>query len=367
MVFVFWQGIISIHQKAFLEALAIQPAASKVLLVVAEAITPYRKDMGWEVPKINGVEVITAPAKNDITQLVTTYKDAVHIIGGIRVGDMLSTALDECIRLKCKLGIMTEPYNKEGIKGLLRSYKYSFYKLRYARHIQFVLAIGRQGVNQFIDHGFNGEKVFPWAYFISLPQAAPHIESATDIRRIIYAGRIEENKGIYRFTEELINTGAKNYAFDIYGTGPDEQKLKQLITTNNLAGQIKCHPFLPHDELLEKYAEYDWVVLPSSGKDGWGVIVSEGLLNGLKAICSNICGVSWVVTDGYNGVVFDWAAQGSCTKAIDAMLRDKKFADADTISNWANDTISGEAGAKYFIKIMDKVYAGKQRPGIPWL
>ncbi len=365
MTFVFWQGIISIHQKSFLEAVAAQPGAGKVMLVVEQSISAYRKNMGWEVPEFTNVTVVLSPSLQQVEEIVSSNKEAVHIIGGIRVGAMLSAAFDACIRLNCKVGVMTEPYNDAGIKGLLRTMKYRYYKMKYFRHIQFVLAIGRQGVQQYTNLGYDQKRLFPWAYFISVPVATRE-NTPSDQQRIIYAGRLEEAKGIGRFLEELVRSGNTNYTFDLYGTGAEEARMKQLVTEKGLEERIHFHQFLKHDELLKKYAQYDWVVLPSVAKDGWGVIVSEGLLNGMKAICSSICGASRVITNGKNGVVFDWSEAESCKTAIATMLDSSSFSGTYEIKTWANKGISAEAGATYFMKIVDNIYSGKLRPGMPW-
>jgi glycosyltransferase involved in cell wall biosynthesis len=361
----FWQGIISIHQKTFLEALAKQPTVGKVTLVVEQDITPYRKSMGWDVPQIEGIAVIVAPSIEKVKKIVAENKNATHIFGGIRVGKMLTAAFEACIKHKCRLGIMSEPYNAAGIKGMLRTIKYHFYRSRYSKHIQFILAIGKQGIMQYNLLGYPSAKIYPWAYFINI-SPTENTAGAGAPRRIIYAGRLEEAKGIYRFVEELTKTGSGNYIFDLYGEGPDEQKIKQLITDKNLTGQIRVHPFLKHGELVTKYASYDWVVLPSAGKDGWGVIISEGLLHGLKAICSSMAGVSLVIKGNFNGLVFDWDKPGSCADAINEMLVSSAFADGRTIGAWAQQTISADAGAVYFTQILGSIYNNKPKPPAPW-
>ena len=185
-------------------------------------------------------------------------------------------------------------------------------------------------------------------------------------KRIIYAGRIEEGKGISRFVAELAAVKDKKYRLDIYGDGPEGESLKKFVADNELIEKIRFYPFLKYDELVTKYINYDWVVLPSTKKDGWGVIVSEGLLNGLKGICSNICGVSWAIKSNFNGVVFSWAEEGSCRKAIEELLNDSKFAGPEAIKDWAKKSISAEAGAEYYLKIIDSTYNGKSKPPIPW-
>lgn len=365
MVLIFWQGIISIHQKTFLEALSKQPSVSKVLLVVEHDITPYRKNMGWEVPVVEQVEIIRSPSKEGIARIFSTYKDAVHVLGGVRVGKMMTMAYDECVKQNGKMGSLSESYDRSGIKGKLRQLKYFYYKQLYYKHIDFFLAVGKAGVNTYTGLGFDPKRVFPWAYFVSvkIPDVKPEI---AEEKRIIYAGRIEEGKGISRFVEQLATVKGKKYRLDIYGGGPEEESLKRYVTDNNLADKIHFYPFLKYDELVTKYIHYDWVVLPSTKKDGWGVIVSEGLLNGLKAICSNICGVSWAIKSNFNGVVFSWVEEGSCRRSIDELLDDKNFASRDTIKAWAQKAISAEAGAEYYLKIIDSVYNGKAKPDVPW-
>lgn len=366
MVLIFWQGIISIHQKTFLEALVRQPSVSKVLMVVETDITPYRKNMGWEVPQIDGVPIIVAPSRQQVAEIFDTNKGAVHILGGIRVGHLMTMAFEEGAKRKAKMGSLSEPYDKSGFKGTLRELKYRYYKLRYFKHIDFFLAVGKAGVKTYTSLGFNPDRVFPWAYFVSVP-AGQNARSGGGIKRIIYAGRLDANKGVARFVAELAKEKDAIYQFDIYGSGPDEETLKKIVAENGLADRINFYPFLKYDELIQQYAKYDWVVLPSVCKDGWGVIISEGLLNGLKAICSNICGVSWAIKEHFNGVVFDWSQPGSCSEAITAMLNhDDDFADSATIKNWAGNAVSAEAGAKYYLRILDSVYDNKRKPSVPW-
>ena len=366
MDLVFWQGIISIHQKTFLEALAKSDRVGTVVLVVETDISPYRESMGWEVRRIERVEIIMAPNREKIQEILTTHNTAIHVMSGIRGSRMMAVAMRIGAKQKVKMGAMSEPYDRRGLKGRLRDLKYWYFGQLFYRYFNFLLAIGKEGMYVYSRLGFDKKKLFPWAYFVSIP--VPEKIPATDNKqRIIYAGRIESGKGILQFVTELAQTKAQNYVMDIYGSGPDEEKLKQLVADNQLEKQILFHPFLKYKEMLQQYARYDWVVLPSSRKDGWGVIISEGLLNGLKGICSNICGVSWAIADGCNGVTFDWSKEGDCRRAIENMLSGQQFADVGNIQSWAQKALTGEAGADYFLRIMDNVYAAAERPIAPWL
>jgi glycosyltransferase involved in cell wall biosynthesis len=265
------------------------------------------------------------------------------------------------------MGSLSEPYNKDGWKGKLRTLKYLYLRYRYFKHIRFFLAVGREGVATYTGLGFDERYVFPWAYFINVP-AVPKVPAAQpEKKRIIFGGRLEPGKGIYRFITELAKFDRNKYALDIFGSGPDEAAIKQFVAAQGLEDTIKFQPFMPYNDMVQQYSRYDWVVLPSTAKDGWGVVVSEGMLNGLKAICSSICGVSWAVKDNFNGVVIDWNNPGSCHTAIEKMLNGNNFANTTAISNWAKTAISADAGAAYYLEIIDATFNGKPKPTAPWI
>ena len=217
MVLILWQGIISIHQKTFLEALAKQPSVSKVLMVVEQEITPYRKNMGWEVPVIDNVEIIRSPSESDVRKIFSDYKNAVHILGGIRVGKMMTMAFDAGAAAGAKMGSVSEPFNKSGLKGKLRTLKYIYFRYRYFKHINFFLAVGKEGVAQYTGLGFNPRYIYPWAYFINVPTTPAHINPRQTKRRIIFGGRLEPGKGIYQFVIELAKFDKSTYSLDIFG------------------------------------------------------------------------------------------------------------------------------------------------------
>lgn len=366
MELIFWQGIISIHQQSFLEEVAKLPDIKSVTLVVAQTISDYRKNMGWDVPEVAGVDLIVAPDNTKIDELIANRPDAVHIMGGIKVGEMLNYAFDKCVSNHRRIGIMTEPYNADGIKGKLRSLKYKYQIGRYGKHIDFVLAIGNEGMSQYKQLGYDISKLFAWAYFINVTKYKTEDNATDEVIRYFYSGRLEGAKGILKFLNALLSNANQNYRFTICGSGPDEQLMKEAIDKAGANDRITIQSFMPHKELLKLYKDADWVVLPSAGKDGWGVIVSEGLLNGCKAICSVRCGASAVVRDGWNGVTFSWETPDEVNKAIEQSMNTSTFAGYKELSEWASKTLSAAAGAKYLSTILSHIYANGAVPITPW-
>jgi len=364
--FLFWQNMISIHQKDFLEALVAQQGVDTIILVVQQDISPERKKMGWDVPQLKGIEVVVAPTNAQIDELIAKHTQGVHVFSGFNVGPVNTYAMKQCINAKRKIAIMSEPYNFAGSKGRIKKIKFKLDALRYKKHLSFILAIGDEGVKQFTAAGFGTDRVFPWAYFINMPPQYQVKRQTTSKCKIMYAGRLEEAKGIYRFATTLL-THNDDYELHLFGEGPDKEKIEQAYAAANAADKLKFTPFLKYEDLLLQYGAYDWLVLPSTQKDGWGAVVSEGLLNGLKVICSTRCGAGTVIKEGWNGVRFNWDIPGNCDKAIEQMLQKKSFAEPQQLIGWASKALVGDAGASYFISISKYSSGQGARPQAPWL
>jgi glycosyltransferase involved in cell wall biosynthesis len=71
-------------------------------------------------------------------------------------------------------------------------------------------------------------------------------------------------------------------SLDIYGTGPEETRLKKLAAKYD--DVIKFYPPVPIDEVRRLMREHDIYVLASNAYEGWGAVVSEALEEGMKVI-----------------------------------------------------------------------------------
>ena len=71
-------------------------------------------------------------------------------------------------------------------------------------------------------------------------------------------------------------------SLDIYGTGPEESRLKKLATKYGEC--IKFYPSVPIDAVRKLMREHDVYVLASNAYEGWGAVVSEALEEGMKVI-----------------------------------------------------------------------------------
>lgn len=106
--------------------------------------------------------------------------------------------------------------------------------------------------------------------------------------RVLWVGRLLKIKRvdtIIRAVGELSRTRSNSnlqLQLDIYGTGPEEDRLKKLSA--NYGDIINFYPPVPIDEVRKLMREHDIYVLASNAYEGWGAVVSEALEEGMMAI-----------------------------------------------------------------------------------
>lgn len=111
--------------------------------------------------------------------------------------------------------------------------------------------------------------------------------------RIVFVGRIEENKGVLDIGEmarKLEQQLPGRVSFDICGDGPALQELRRLIKKHQLEGVITLHGRLKRDALLAIYSASHAAIVPtrSTFTEGMPQVCAEAALSGLPIIASAV-------------------------------------------------------------------------------
>ncbi|PUZ26248.1 hypothetical protein DCC81_18665 [Chitinophaga parva] len=361
MQVVFWQGIVSPHQSAFLTALA-KESGWQIVLMADKAMSDERARMGWQLPDMQGVAVITGPSEVQVQQ---QFADAqtVHIFSGINYSPVSSKALQLAVRRKARIGIMAEPYDWLGWRGQLRHLRGVWQRMRYNAHVSFILAIGNKGYELFHKAAWPDHKIFEWGYFIVPVEAAVQVEMPPF--RILFTGSLITRKGVDLLIHALGRLKNQHFELDIVGQGPVKPLLEQLVEQYQLQDRVRFYDFMDNQEAQQFLASHDLFVLPSR-RDGWGAVVNEALMQGTPVICSNHCGAS-VLINNSNGAVFQ-SENIEELAALIAMQIDKgkiDMARRNALRSWAG-RISGTAAAQYFRELIAHVTNGGKQPVAPW-
>jgi glycosyltransferase involved in cell wall biosynthesis len=356
MTFIFWQNALCILHSAFLRNLA---ETHKVILVSEVKMDPMRINQGFYIPDYGKVQMIVSPDENTITDLLKL--DAIHIISGVQAFKLPSTAFKIAVKKNLITGIFSEPFNWMGIKGKLRFIKYWLFRVRYSKHIRFILTTGKRGRWCFESVGFKKSIIYDWAYFTETHTVAIH-ENQNKELKLLFIGSIDARKNILRLISVCKKLGCIDN-LNIIGTGPLENELQQAIknTKCNYMGKV------PNQEIHKIIAESDVLILPSI-YDGWGAVVNEALMCGTPVIASNNCGSS-ILLQGVRGRVFS-IEKDNFEEILQGFLAVLPYDinKRKEIKNWALQNISGERAAKYFDAIIQHVLKKtSQRPVTTWL
>ncbi|WP_297791939.1 glycosyltransferase family 4 protein [uncultured Marinobacter sp.] len=347
---------------------ALADAGHNVTFVAQNEISADRVAQGWTVPDLGGAQLKFAPTKAAVKSIVAgAPAEAIHICQGIRSNGLVSVAQKSLRKLGRKQLVVMETVDDQGWQGAIKRLIYRFLFFRFGRYLSGVLASGISTRNWLIKRGVASHKVFPFAYFLPETETRPttHKHSAPDRYRILFVGQFIELKRLDILITAISRLDSKKVELAVVGSGPLEDQLK-LLAEDALPGRVDWVGGLPMDEVRAQMVLADCLVLPSR-HDGWGAVVSEALMSGTPAICSDACGAAVVAkASGYGGV-FKSGRVDDLVTLLDARVGGGRLSDqqCDELAEWAR-CLAGPAGAEYLKGILEAIETSAPAPKPPW-
>lgn len=128
-------------------------------------------------------------------------------------------------------------------------------------------------------------------------------ESSNDVKDyVLYFGRLSKEKGVPTLIKAMKNIDKK---LIVLGTGPIEEKLKELVKSEGLEDKVSLLGFKTGKELEDYVAQAKVVVLPSEWYENGPYSAMEALAKGKPLIVSNLGGLPELVDDGKNGFIYE--------------------------------------------------------------
>ena len=127
--------------------------------------------------------------------------------------------------------------------------------------------------------------------------------TSSDVLRILSVGREHWVKGYPVALDAMTILKQMGVAFHYtIVAGGDKEELIYAISDLGLANEVTLIDNLPHEKVLEQYANADLFLLPSH-EEGIANVVLEAMALGTLVISTNCGGMSEVVVDGVNGLI----------------------------------------------------------------
>ncbi len=363
----FWQLIISPHMANLAKSLT--ELGHSVTFVAEREMSVDRAAQGWAVPDVGTSKIVLAPDQEQAVSLAKAAPpEAIHICQGVRANGVVGPVQQVLKDLGRRQFVNMETVDDSGWQGFIKRavYKRLFRKL--SPYISGVLANGKNTRDWLINRGVPAEKVFPFAYFLPETAARPSIKhrEGSNRYRVLFVGQFIERKRLDLLITAISRLDSENVELAVVGSGPLEEQLRQLAE-DTLPGRVEWIGSLPMDEVRVQMAQADCLVLPSR-HDGWGAVVSEALMSGTPAICSDACGSAVVAeASGYGGV-FKSGSPNDLVEILNNTIREGRLSEPQSkgLAVWAR-CLDGLAGARYLINLLETRNSGMETPPPPWL
>lgn len=359
---IFWEPCVSPHKSFLFEKIGKYIPGVEVVCVASSDIPVQRKKLGWDIPRPENYSLVVSNDPRDMAGMVSGRSDEFHVLSGIRHFGNINYARKQIKKNKALFGIMSEPRVFEGLKGYLRLAQSRVGEFWERNNVAVVFAIGRNGPEWFRLSGYKASKIYPFAYFIDHPGSSDYMRDAdAQELKVGYVGRLTREKGVFLFAEVLQKNSKLRGVF--VGDGPDRVALSAVCDATGVgADWLGVRPIC---EIPEIMAQLDVLVLASLTKDdGWGVVVSEALLQGTAVVATSCVGASILLDDHSFGECVPPHSANEILAAIERMRQSQQFSRASRIKRQARamEMLTAEAGARYFAQVLEHRFGGGPRP-----
>lgn len=362
----FWQRIVSPHMAGLARALARQ--GCKVTYVAERDLSDDRKQLGWSVPTMDGVDLRFASHPLEVAECVAAAGcDSVHLCQGLRANGLVSNAQKHLAERGLRQWVLMETIGEHGWVGPIKRAVYAALFRQHRARIKGVLALGHRTSGWVADRGMPQSHVFPFAYFLEDRPTPLAIRPRGDAPfRVAFVGQFIELKRLPLLVDALANLKGSSAELVVVGSGALERRWR-THAERRMPNRVRWLGALPSAQVLELLGEVDCLVLPSR-YDGWGAVISEALMAGTPVICSDCCGAAGAVSASGVGGVFERDDEAGLAALLARAIAagPSSTSDREALSRWAA-SLGAEAGGRYLLDILAHVDGTGARPESPWM
>lgn len=111
--------------------------------------------------------------------------------------------------------------------------------------------------------------------------------------RLVFVGRVEEEKGVGRAIQVVEHLRSRGIAatFDIVGDGPERASFEEQAARANLMDRVVFHGWIPRPELPAIYARAHIMLFPSRASEGWPKVLTEAMAYGVVPVCGSVSSI----------------------------------------------------------------------------
>lgn len=150
---------------------------------------------------------------------------------------------------------------------------------------------------------------------------------------LIFVGRFIPEKGLIPFLDNIISVliNRNDFVLVIVGDGEEKARIEHIVKNNNLESKVILPGRYEGNELYAWYLSASGFVLPST-YEPFGAVVNEALIFGLKVLCSQYAGSSYLLSDNFLGLKFNPLDSVDTTSKLEDFLNVLALVDDTVLS-----------------------------------
>ncbi|MFN9502062.1 MAG: glycosyltransferase [Chryseotalea sp.] len=171
--------------------------------------------------------------------------------------------------------------------------------------------------------------------------------------KLVFLGRLSFEKGLQSFIQMLSSLKNEHIQFHIYGDGPIKNDLHELIKKLKLNESVRLMGYMNPDDLVKVLNNYHALVLPSIWNENAPLVLTEGAIQGLYLLSSDLGGMKELCEVCGGAFTF----KPYSTESLQIALVNLYSADKESnMQKREYDTLIQQFGYQNFKKEISKVY-----------
>jgi glycosyltransferase involved in cell wall biosynthesis len=152
-------------------------------------------------------------------------------------------------------------------------------------------------------------------------------------RRALTVSRIDPRKGLRALPAAIAELAADgiDISLDIVGPtigliGDDERDaIRREADRHGVGDRVRLLGPVPLDQLMTKYRDYDFFILPTQPGEGIPRVLLEAMANGLPVVTTGVSGISSLITNDVNGLLIADASSGAVAGAVKRLAQEDEL------------------------------------------
>jgi glycosyltransferase involved in cell wall biosynthesis len=236
-------------------------------------------------------------------------------------------------------------------------------ELRHIKSSNIITTISESVAKELKEYGLNQDRISVVSNGVDENIFYPKKNDGTnnDKKYIMYAGRIDREKGLFDLVESanIICNKRTDISFIIAGDGRDSNRLKKKIKKIGLQKRFIFLGQIEKDQMIKLYQNATLFILPSY-REGLPTVLLEAMSCGLPILATDVRGNRDLITNGKNGLLIPPKDPKKIAETILTLLNDKKL--MKQLGNNARKTIiknyTWNAVSNKFLKCYESLAGG---------